>query len=68
MTPHESKIPEDDFSLGRWFLMALQVLAMALCFVIGARMWMEYVYELPRGMCVQAPAPVHPIADFKPTE
>jgi cytochrome c biogenesis protein ResB len=54
MTPHEVKLPEDDFSLRRWFLMALQVLAMALSFCILARMWMEYELELPHSLCVEA--------------
>jgi hypothetical protein len=55
MTPHELKEPEDDHGMGRWFLMALQVLSMALCFCIGARMWMEYQFELPHSLCVEVP-------------
>jgi cell division septal protein FtsQ len=58
MTPHEVKLPEEDFSLRRWFLMALQVLAMALCACILARMWVEYNFKLPHSMCVESPPPV----------
>jgi hypothetical protein len=54
MIPHEGKMPEDDHSVGRWCLMALQVLAMALSFCILARMWMEYELELPHSLCVEA--------------
>jgi hypothetical protein len=68
MTPHELKAPENDHGMGRWTLMALQVLAMALCFCLLARMWMEYELELPHQLCVQAPTPVHPVTNFKPAE
>lgn len=59
MTPHETKLPEaDPNSPGRWFLMALQVLAMALCVCILARMWVEDKFHLPHSMCVESPPPI----------
>jgi hypothetical protein len=57
VTPHEIKLPEDDHSLGRWFLMALQVLAIALCVCLLARFWVEDKFRLPHSMCVESPPP-----------
>lgn len=60
MTPHEDNAPEHDHSMARCFLMALQVLAMAVCACLIARMIMEHVFQLPHEMCVEAPAPTTP--------
>lgn len=68
VTPHESKIPEDDHTFGRWCLMALQVLAMALSFCLLARMWMEYELELPHQMCVEVQRATHAAAAYRSAE
>ena len=37
----------------KWILMALQVLAMALCACLIARMIMEDAFSVPHQMCVE---------------
>ena len=57
MTPHETKLPEDNKdSLGHWFLFLLKITAMALCACLIARFIVEDTFKLPRGMCVERPA------------
>ena len=46
--------------IAKWGLMALQVVAMALCASIIAVMYWEDVSKLPYQMCVEAPAPDQP--------
>lgn len=58
MTPHESKVPEDKDSLGHWLLFFLKILAMALCACLIGRFIVEDTFKLPRGMCVERPAPM----------
>lgn len=38
--------------VGEWFLMALQVLAMALCACLVARMYMEDELGIPHQVCI----------------
>jgi hypothetical protein len=60
VTPHESRNLPDEHGMGRWLLMALQVLAMALCACLIARFIMEDAFKLPREMCIERPAVVQP--------
>jgi hypothetical protein len=48
---------EDELSVGRWTLIALQVLAMALCVVICAQIWTVELLHIPREMCIQGEPP-----------
>ena len=54
MKPIEEENPLRE--VAKWTLMALQVLAMALCASVIAVMYWEDVSKLPYQMCVETPA------------
>jgi len=50
-------VSDDEDSIGRWALSALQITAMALCACIVAEMYVEQTFRMPTHACVDLGPP-----------
>jgi hypothetical protein len=52
----QAVMDDEEWTLGQWVLMALQVLAMALSIAVCAQIYTSYALGIPERMCIEGAA------------